>query len=307
MKNVLQYYYGLIPASIHQKGKQYIFEIEKNNYVFLPTDRSLEELNTIFEINNQLRERKIYTHEIILNNNNSIVTFVNQIPYVLLKTFVKKDEIIILNDIIYFQNNTILKQNYPNINRTDWYHLWAHKIDYFEYQVSQLSKKYPLIQESFSYFLGLAENGISLYKMLYQESKIEYTVSHKRVDSNSTLFDLYNPLNFIIDCKSRDASEYFKSLFLKKEDVINDIIYYLKYSNLTDYEAQLFFIRMLFPTFYFDVYEEVITGEYKEKELQKVIIYAQKYEILIKQIYQYLKSFIYLPEIEWINNFNFHY
>lgn len=307
MKNVIQYYYGIIPSNIHKKNKQYFFSINKNHYVFLPVERSPEELNVIYEISNNLSEKKIHNHKIILNNSNNIVTFVNQVPYVLLQTYIKNDDIIILNDIIHFQNNTTITENNPILSRTNWYQLWVNKIDYFEYQVSQLSKKYPLIQESFSYFVGLAETGIALYKMTYQESKNRYVIAHKRIRSDATLFDLYNPLNYIIDTKSRDAAEYFKSLFLKKEDVINDIIYYLQYSQITDYEAQLFFIRLLFPTFYFDVYEDVITGNLKEKELNKIIIYAQKYEILIKQVYQYLKTTILLPEVEWLNNFNNYY
>ena len=40
--------------------------------------------------------------------------------------------------------------------------MWIRKIDYFEYQISQFGKKYPIIRESFNYYVGLAENGISL-------------------------------------------------------------------------------------------------------------------------------------------------
>jgi len=82
---------------------------------------------------------------------------------------------------------------------------------------------------------------------------------------------------------------------------MNDIIYYIQYSKLTEYELQMFFVRMLFPTFYFDIYEEVITGDMKEKELLRIITHTERYEILLKQLYQYLRTIIYLPEIEWLN------
>lgn len=301
MKNVLQYYYGINTNRIHQKGKQYFFTIDKENYAFIPIDRSLEEAKIIYELNKTLLSKKIYSHEIIANNTGQIITFVNQIPYALLKTRVKNDDVIILNDIIYFQVNTKLSQDYTILNRANWYQLWTTKIDYFEYQVSQLSKKYPRVQESFSYFVGLAEASIALFKVLNKEKKDAYCISHKRVNYKETLFELYNPFNYIIDIVPRDASEYFKSSFLDKEDVINDIVYYIQYSKLTEYELQMFFVRMLFPTFYFDVYEEVITGDMKEKELLKIIAHTERYEILLKQLYQYLRSIIYLPEIEWLN------
>lgn len=36
--------------------------------------------------------------------------------------------------------------------------MWVQKIDYFEYQVSQMGKKYPVIRESSIYYVGLAES-----------------------------------------------------------------------------------------------------------------------------------------------------
>lgn len=307
MKNALQYYYGLVATDIHQINKQYSFRIGKNHYVFLPTDRNIEELKEVYQISRLLNQQGIYSHDIVLNNSGGMITFVNQMPYILLQTYVKNDDIVILSDLIYFQNKTKKISSHPLLIRNDWYTLWTNKIDYFEYQVSQLSKKYPRIRESFSYFVGLAETSISLFKMLGKRDVKSLSIAHKRMHAHDTLFDLYNPLNFILDVSCRDASEYFKSAFIDQDDVINEIIYYLNYSNLTEYEAQMFFVRLLFPTFYFDLYEDVITGDVKEKELLKVVVHIEKYEFMIKQVYQYLRTIIYLPEIEWLTELPLNY
>ena len=301
MKNALHYYYGLTIKNIHQTNKQYSFKIDKNRYVLLPVNRSIEELKYIYQITNTLKDRGLYCHEIIINNSGQIITFINNVSYILLKVFVKEDDFIILNDLILFQNKTKNITKQPLLQRNDWYELWTTKIDYFEYQVSQLSKKYPRVRESFGYFVGLAETSISLFNMLYKKESHLLSVCHKRIHFNDTLFDLYNPLNFIIDIPSRNASEYFKSAFLEQKDIINEIIYYLTYGNLTEYECQMFFIRLLFPTFYFDIYEDVILGEEKEKELLKVVTHISDYEQMISSVYQYLRTTIYLPEIEWLN------
>lgn len=301
MKNALHYYYGLTIQTIHQMNKRYSFQIDKSRYVLMPVERDLEELKQIYQLTQILREGGLYCHEIILNNSGQILTYINQVSYVLLKLFVKEDDVVILSDLILFQNKTKNIGDYSILKRDDWYQLWTNKIDYFEYQVSQLSKKHPRIRESFSYFVGLAETSISLFHMLEKKDTHILSVAHKRIQLGDTLFDLYNPLNFILDIPSRDASEYFKSSFFNQPDIINEIIYYLTYSNLTEYECQMFFIRLLFPTFYFDIYEDVILDEKNEKELLKVVTHTNDYERMIALTYQYLKTIIYLPEIEWLN------
>lgn len=301
MKNALQYYYGINPEQIHQKNKKYFFKIDSKKYVLLESTRTLEELKEIYELSKKTFENGIYSHEIILNNTGELITFINHVPYILLRIYVDPNEPVILSDIIFFQNKTINLGNNILLRRDDWYTLWTNKIDYFEYQVSQLSKKYHVIQESFSYFCGIAETAITLYKMLIKKDNSLLSISHKRLTVNDTLFELYNPLNYILDVRSRDASEYFKTVFLKQEDISEEIIYYLTYSELTEYEYQLFFARMLFPTFYFDLYEEVITGSEKEKELLYIVTQVSKYEKLLIQIYSFLKQRISLPNIEWLN------
>lgn len=294
MKNVISFYYELYPLDIHQSIDKYTFKIDNNYYAFVLYKRKLELINNLYSISKELLKKGIYTHEIIPNKENKIITFVNNEPYVLLKLYDEMKEKVKIEDIITFSNLTtnIFKE------QDDWGLLWSNKIDYYEYQVNQFGKKYPIIRESFSYFVGLAENGISLYNEL--KNNITYTsIAHLRMTPNSTYFDLYNPLEFIVDYRCRDVSEYLKFKFLK-EDIFEDIVEYITNNNLTETEIKLFFIRMLFATFYFDKYDKIIMGKMKEEELMNIIKKVDNYESTLKKFYSYLSYYIKMPDIGWL-------
>ena len=138
--------------------------------------------------------------------------------------------------------------------------------------------------------------------MLVNE-KINYknlSVSHKRIKKNTTLFDLYNPLNFILDVEVRDACEYFKEMFKNDTDPFEEIKTYIENSNLTKDDIKLFYIRMYYPSFYFDKYEDIIENDDNEEELLDIIEKTDEYERLLNKIYYFLINYSELPFVEWI-------
>ena len=299
MKNAILYYYGLAPLNIRQHNKRIKFTIDSSKYVLLPCDRNIEELKILYEISANLMQNHLYCHEFILNNNKEILTNINGENYVLFKTYYDEDSVIILDDLLLF-SNIYVSDNYGlQLKRNNWIKLWSDKIDYLEYQINQLGKKYNLIRDSFSYFVGMAETAIMLLQNIsFKHSSL--VISHKRIKNNFTMFELYNPLNFIIDCKVRDISEFFKERFFVYPDVIEEIKKYLQNSYLSEIDCQLFLARMLFPTFYFDLFEEVIHDDKEEKEIVKIIEKVDSYQFFIKDLYFYFKSYIKLPSIEWL-------
>lgn len=299
MKNALTYYYNLNPLDIRQYNKQFKFTVDDQEYVLAPYERNADDINHLYEISVQLFQRQIYCHQFVLNNSRSIITNINNTPYVLLKIYINNNNKIILNDIINFMNNTATTTT-NILKRDNWFQLWTEKIDYFEYQISQFGKQYPIIRESFSYFIGLAETGIMFYKNVHNSTNNAFFIAHKRIKKDYTMFDLYNPLNFIIDLKVRDASEFFKERFFENHDVLPEIIYYISYANLTTYDCLMLFTRMLFPTFYFDIYEEIINDGQNEKELLRIINKVNDYEQFLKDLYIYLKTVVIMPDIEWL-------
>lgn len=294
MKNAISYYYNITANVIHQTGKTFKFTNNGENYILTTCER--EDIDDIYELSYNLIKQGVLCHQIILNNSNSIITNINNSPYILMKVLVNNDKITI-NDIINF-NNTIITVKLDNLRRDNWFNLWCNKVDYFEYQVNQMGKKYPIIRESFSYYIGLAEIGISLFKNTNKSEKL--SLSHRRILYGQSLTELYNPTNLIIDLRIRDACEYFKSCFFNNTDVEPIISNYLYTSNLDETEKILFLSRMLYPSYYFDVYEQIIDGKLDEIELKKIINKVDEYELLLKNIYSLLKNNNF-PEIEFLN------
>ncbi|MEG0026384.1 MAG: hypothetical protein RR847_04345 [Bacilli bacterium] len=296
MKNAINYYYNLLPNNIHQRNKEFFFNVGVDNFILKPINKELNDINNLYEITLNLLRQNVYTHQFIFNKNNNLITLINEKWYVVLKVYITNKRKIVVNDIVFF-SQIIINMDSLKIKRDSWYVLWSKKIDYLEYQVSQLGKKFPLIRESFSYFVGLSENAISLVRDI---NNIDLKVAHKRIIKSNSLFDLYDPFNFVIDTRIRDICEYFKSCFFEGDDVFTDIKLYVESSQLTVNECLLFLGRMFYPTFYFDIYEDILLGQNKEKQLLKIINRISDYEILLQEIYSYLKRLMMIPEIEWI-------
>ena len=146
MKNTINYYYNLNINTIHQKEKNYYFKVDNKNYLLLKCS-NIEELDDIYRLNMYLSQI-LPVHRIVLNVNNEVITKINDSNYLLLELFSNNNKIN-LNNIIELSNIRI-PFSVDKLKRNDWYNLWIKKVDYFEYQLSQIGKKYPLIRESFS-------------------------------------------------------------------------------------------------------------------------------------------------------------
>lgn len=299
MKNALNYYYNLNPTSIHQVNKNYRCYINGEEYLLILYEKDNYEIGEIYQLSNYLLEAKIPCHQIVLNNNKEVVTSINNQPYILLKIFIK-NRAININDLLFFSNLMVNINNFNGLVKNNWYDMWIKKIDYFEYQISQFGKKYPIIRESFNYYVGLAENGISLFKSINVQISQDLVVSHNRIKKNEGLLELYNPLNFILDNKVRDLSEFIKEQFFFGSYSVEQAKIDIFKFGLTQNQYGLFWSRMLFPTYYFDCYENIISGVEDEKELLKIINKNSKYLEFLKNLYIYFIQFVNLPEIEWL-------
>lgn len=296
MKNALNYYYNLNPNSIHQSNKNYRCYINGEEYLLMLYEYSNSSIKEIYELNHFLLQNGVPCHQIVLNNNSEIITMINNSSYILLKILVK-NRIININDILFFSSLNILENQLSTLNKSNWYDMWIKKIDYFEYQISQFGRKYPIIRESINYYIGLAETSISLFN---NQKKSNLVVSHNRIKKHAGTLEFYNPLNFILDNKVRDLCEYIKERYFfgtySVDEAKNDISKF----RLNEQEIYMLITRMLFPTYYFDCYEEIILGNVDEMELLKIINKNSKYLEFLKELYIYFKSIVSLPEIEWL-------
>ena len=293
MKNVINYYYNILFDDIHQTNQNFYFDINDSRYFFILFEGDISSLQNTYKLQEELLQRNLYVHQILLNKDGQIVTFVNGNPYILLKALYYSEKINFKYVISFSQIIMNPKESY------DWKILWSEKNDHLEYQINQTKNRYPLINESFNYFIGLGETSIELLNEIKKQN-IPQTIAHRRINSNNTIFELYNPLNLIIDTRTRDVAEYFKSKFFNTGNIDKDLEDFLKNARLTTAEYYLFFARMLYPTYYFDLYEEIISGKKDEKEIKKITDKINDYEKILKKIYSYYKNFLPLTSIEWL-------
>lgn len=301
MKNNIMYYYNLRIDNITQNNNNYYFTINNDNYCFTIYTRDIKESDEIYKLNKYMLSSNILVHEIIPNKDNYVVTIINNIPYILYKIYINKNKKLTINELTYLSNYTY--QVDKILTRNNWNVLWSNKIDYFEYQINQMGKKYPILVDTFAYFTGLAENAISYVKYTTLETQIETSdnpvISHRKI--NNTIQSLYNPLNIILDHKSRDIAEYIKLSFLNKNtNIYQELDSYFSNNYYSEYGLRLLYARIIYPSFYFDMYEQIIQGLRKESDLLNIVSLLDDYELYLKEMYYYLKKYHNIPEIDWI-------
>lgn len=254
-----------------------------------------------------MKKRRCLVHELVLNKDKSIITIVNGISYVLIKLCKYKNDKVFLNDINYIQNMTVNIECDKSLVRNEWIKLWSEKIDYYEYQISQVGKKYPLLCDSLSYFIGMGENAISyLVNNLDSKTNVNLVVSHKRIYQERGSLNFYDPLNFVVDSRVRDVAEFIKETFYNKTLNLYDLKSYFNMANLNKNEYILLLGRLLFPTYYFDIYDDIINKGKSEELVVNIIDRTDEYESLLNTIYKFIlyEKKARLEPIEWLQDKN---
>ena len=164
--------------------------------------------------------------------------------------------------------------------------------------MSHIENKYPLLNSSIDYYIGMAENAILYIKT---SLGISQNINKKTISHIRFLDDNYNnPQNIVIDYKSRDIAEYLKYAFFKEKYSYDEINLLLNKIYLDEIAIRLIYGRLLFPTFYFDLYDKIINNQADEKEILRVINKNVEYEDYLENIYNLLNSKKKIPKITWI-------
>ena len=298
MKRIIEYYYSFKNIDINKISNEYFFKYNNKKYIFMPTRRSNEELKILSDI---LRNNKKY-NKIIYNIFNQLITLVDGKQYILVEKInnysIEKINIEEMIKIYRIQN----KKEYNPILRTDWYTLWTKKIDYILYQREHIRGKYQIIEEYLDYFIGMAENAISYYKNTIDTMQYNdiYALSHRRVKS-ALKTKYYNIDDLVIDYPVRTLSEYLKYLFFNDNINFLDAYKFISKINYNQFLYQLLYARMLFPSYFFDVYEEIVNNNLSEKEVIPIINRIQKYEQFLKIIFYVINKKTKIPQIEWLS------
>ena len=265
MKDLLNYYYFILPDTIHMIKNNYYFEYKSHFFGFYVYNGNIEELNSIFSLNNYMIFNNYKINRIILNKESSIITRKDNKNYILIELIINSQDKINLKNIIEFNKQKVFINL---LNRTN--------------------------------YIGLTENAIS-YLKYFNLSNNNIGICHKRINICDNLCDFYNPLNLIIDYKVRDLSEYYKSLFWNKSIDVKNIIDSIKLIKMNNIDYIYFYIRMLYPSFYFDMFDNILNDKSRELDILKITKLQEEYEYLLYEIYKVIKSHVNIVGIEWIN------
>ena len=304
MKETLEYYYNLDIDNLEELDGKYHFKIENQDFFFVFYNRGLEELEDIIGVCNEMFLKGINVHEVIRNRDNSFLTKVNEYNYILFKVNNLSEEYDIF-DMVNISNKLVLN-NKSSLYRNNWSSLWSDKIDFFEYQVRELGVEKNVVKSSFSYYVGLSENAISYVNNAILKyggvSSGRIVLSHRRVFYPNYKLNYMNPLSFVFDLEVRDVAEYLKSMFFKKdiEYCLDELKSYLSIRKLNIYEYHMFYARLLYPSYYFDVYDSVMNKNVNEEELVKIVKRSNDYEKFLKITYLEISKYVRLDKIDWI-------
>lgn len=272
MENVINYYYNLYPLDIKKIDDDFHF-IADNNYYILSL--IFDDINDIKQIINELNKTNFLYHLLVLNKDNEFTVNYNSNNYALFKVRVD-------------QNYQMQYDELPLVNiksTNDWALIWSSRIDYYESQFFELDCNKDIIN-SMQYYIGLSEIAISYYNTIKDNYSNEvYSISHKKNSSPVNILKFLNPANMIIDLSIRDFSEYIKESFFNDILTNNDILNLIKKYNFNDTMANYFLDRLLYPSYFFNIYDNYIENKEISEELFEIIKKAQEYELLLNEIY----------------------
>jgi len=147
----------------------------------------------------------------------------------------------------------------------------------------------------------MAENAISYFNTIDIDSGYKYVVSHKIIRWDDTVEVLYNPMNIIFDYRVRDVAEYIKNSFFNKNyNVFEELVNYLRKNYLSLTEVKLLISRLLYPSFYFEMYEDILINNKEEKIILDVISRLDEYEDYMGKVISFFKINYDIEEIGWL-------
>ena len=153
-------------------------------------------------------------------------------------------------------------------------------------------------------YIGMAENAISYLVNNKLNEELTYYIAHRRLSINSTLYDLYNPINFIVDYSVRDVCEYAKNVFFDNKEKSYMVYEYIKNAGFNYDEIILLLARFLYPTYYFDMIQDCIDNKKQENDLweciRKYVSRVDEYEAYLKNIFEYFSQVYNIELVEWI-------
>ena len=306
MKDKIRYEYKIEVQDLKEEINYYSFKINEQYFYLTKVRRNMTEFQDIVRLQQELLSKNYPVHQIIPTISKSLTILENNEPYVLL-TLTEPNKEYSLIDMLKIWDKMPLNSQNHHLERPDWGLLWSEKVDYFEYQIKELGKDKKVVINTFGYFVGLCENAISYVNKVNATIKPlnkNLVLSHKRVKYPNIHLNYDNPLNLIFDLEVRDVAEFLKGeMLVDEEDALIDLKTYLKMRHLDLYSLNMLYARLIYPSFYFDLYENVMNFNVCEDCLIKIMEKTPEIENFLKKSYDIIASFGPIEPIDWLMKF----
>ena len=292
MKNVIYTYYNMLVNELNRENDNYYFYFNNYLYYFYMVEN---DVNVIKDIYNFIKNNNVDCYEIIYNKDNNIVCLINNKNYALIKIEGILKYEIKFDDMKYYQ-----------IDRepSNWGKLWGNRLDYYEIQLRELGFKYQTVLNSYGLFAGLAENAILYYNLSIKNFSIDekiVAVVHNRMKYPCYLIDYNNPLNFVVDYNIRDIAEYIKSYVMSNDYDLDNVLIMLSRLNVNNLMFNLLYSRLLYPTFYFDIYDKIILEDGNDSDIVVILNRVDDYFEMLRSVYNRFNRKYNMFNIEWLN------
>ena len=299
MKNVINNFYKLFPSELYSIDNGFRFFVKDYEYLFLAYYESVENLRVLADVSNKLYYKKVYVNTFVPTVGGSLYVDVDGLNYVLFRINSAVKDCYCLSDVSKF-NYSLNSYDY-NLKIVPWFQVWSDKVDLLENAMADLNKEYPLLQEVFPYYVGMAENAISCCKNVVESGDgLLVTINHNRVGIQNTFEYLYNPLTFTFDYDVRDIAEYIKNKFLFHSLDFAEVESLFENHKFSKSSLILLFSRLMYPSYFFDLCKLILEEEKDECVLEKLILKSEAYEDLLNDIYFLIKKLYDVPKIDWL-------
>lgn len=295
MKEMISYLYKINIISEKKYNGEVIYKTSSSNYLY----REVSDINRVMIMDKYTKYFNTYhffSYTFKPNIYNEIISKYEDKNFVILDIGNDFQKEVDFTDMLDFYNkSSLILFNRVKYNN-NWETLWESKINYLvsHFNNNKIdNKKYNIL---FNYYVSIADTSLLyLSRLKRKNSYFNYSVSfvHRRIDSSNSKLFFYNPLNFIIDIKIRDISEYIKSLFYSDKDYLGELEYFFKTHKLDTYLASMLYARIVYPSIFFDSYEQ------NKIDIKKFIDF-DKHKDFIKKIYDVISSYIYIDKIDYL-------
>lgn len=217
----------------------------------------------------------------------------------------KTDNQININDFVKMHLSYFNSFSYK-INIQQIIDLWDQRIEYIENQCLTNfnfdNDAHLTLYEYTLYSIGLAINSLQYLADMNLDFKRKYssTLTHRRIKKMDK-YELFNPFNLIVDHSSRDLAELYKNDIISLDTLLNICAFY-SYS-VDEYEYLL--ARLLFPTFIFDIVEDMENDKSSydyTSDIYYAIAKSNSQLDKLKSLYNALISKMNIRPINWISN-----